>query len=144
ALPFWFAKDPVRMSWMVNADLILLYLWVLFLEIRNIVRVARMHETLKGWARERSTKFSLLVAAFVHLLVTTIGDSGDYHRWGNGMRYSMPIFFLLVILWEESWTPKWLARRPKLKIALFFAMLAFWIPYQFYYFWMYTKFQWVS
>jgi hypothetical protein len=56
----------------------------------------------------------------------------------------MPVFYLLVILWDESWTPRFLVDRPKWRRNLFIGMLFFWIPYQLYYLYLFTQTIWVS
>jgi hypothetical protein len=137
-LPPWFARYPTRMSWMINADTILLYGYVIYLEAKallgNVVR----------FTSERALRFSLLAAGFVHVMITTLGDSGELHRWGNGMRYTMPAFFVLVFLWDPEWTFPWLKARPKVRKYLYFGMFAFWIPYQLYYLYLFTQTVWVS
>jgi hypothetical protein len=138
-LPPLFARDPVRMSWIVTADTIITLGAVLVVEACRFGRAA----TRKVDA-DRFLRFALLAGGFVHLMITTLGDSGDWHRWGNGMRYTMPVFYLLVILWDESWTPRFLVDRPKWRRNLFIGMLFFWIPYQLYYLYLFTQTIWVS
>lgn len=142
--PPWFVRDPVKMSWLINADLILLYSYVLFIESKAVWSLRKNLEAAKKLLETRMLKISLLIGGFTHLLITTIGDSGDWHRWGNGIRYSMPTFFLLVILWDKAWIPGWLESRPKLKQGLYYALIAFWVPYQLYYLFLYTRQVWVS
>lgn len=131
----WHARDPVKMSWMINVDLILVYAYILFLEFRKLWRAPDP---------ARSSRLALLIGGFIHLLITTIGDSGAWHQWMNGMRYSMPAFFLLVILWDSAWIPGWLESRPSLKRVLYFSLLAFWIPFQIYYLYLFSRQAWVS
>lgn len=143
-LPFWFAKDPLRMSWMINADVMLLYLFAIYREagfIRNENRQELVHSRTLG---ERTLRISLLMGGLVHVFITTLGDSGDWHRWTNGMRYTMPAFFLLVILWDHRWNPHWLESRPNLKKGFWIFLLANWLPYQLYYLWLFSKQEWVS
>ncbi len=138
-LPYWFAKDPTRMSWMINADLIVIYGTVLFLEARSSLRKGASVLT-----PERFLRFSFLAGGLAHLLITTLGDSGVEHRWGNGMRYSMPVFFLLVFLWDEAWTPRILARGSIWRRRVYWALIALWAPYQLYYLYLFTRTLWVS
>jgi hypothetical protein len=138
-LPPLFARDPVRMSWILTADTIVALTAVLVYEGRRLVRAA----TGKIDA-DRFLRLALLAGSFVHLMITTTGDSGDWHRWGNGMRYTMPVFYLLVFLWDDAWWPKFLANRPKWRRNLYAGLLAFWIPYQLYYLYLFTQTAWVS
>jgi hypothetical protein len=137
-LPHWFAKEPMRMSWVITADLIIVLIYVLYAEGKRLWRSRLDAEPFRVFT------YAVLAAVFVHLLITTIGDSGGYHRWRNGMRYSMPVFFLFVLLWEESWMPEGIAKRPGLKKALWYACLTLFIPYQIYYFWLFIRGGWVS
>ncbi len=142
-LPPLFARDPVRMSWIITADTLIALTAVLVTESRRFAADATKKAAKKIDA-DRFLRFALLAGAFVHLMITTLGDSGDLHRWGNGMRYTMPVFYLLVFLWDESWTPRFLAERPKWRRNLFIGMLFFWIPYQLYYVYLFTQTNWVS
>lgn len=136
--PPYFAKDPTRMSWMITADTIVLYGYALFREGKTLLASAR------SLPAEKLLRFGCLAAGLAHLLVTTLGDSGELHRWGNGMRYAMPAFYLLVFLWDEAWTPEFLKARPALARGLYRALLLFWVPFQFYYLYLFTKTTWVS
>jgi hypothetical protein len=137
-LPHWFAKEPMRMSWVITADTIVVFIYVLFVEGKRLWRSRLDAKATRIFA------YGVLAAAFAHLLITTIGDSGGYHRWRNGMRYTMPAFFLLVLLWEESWLPEALAKRPRFKRGLWYACLSLFVPYQIYYFWLFVRGGWVS
>jgi hypothetical protein len=137
-LPHWFAKDPIRMSWIVTADTLIALIYALSLEGSRLWRERRT--IVKG----RWLRYGILSAAFVHLLITTMGDSGGYHHWRNGMRYTMPVFFLVVLLWDSSWIPRWLEERPRLRKGLEYAVLALFAPYQVYYFWLFIQGAWVS
>ena len=137
--PPYFARDPIRMSWLVNADLLIVFVYCIFIESREIFRITKDRLT-----SDRFLRFGLLLGGLGHLLVTTLGDSGEFHRWMNGMRYSMPMFYLIVFLWDSAWTPAWLAARPPFQGILGYALFAFWIPYQLYYLYLFTQAYWVS
>ena len=85
--PFWFAfiTEPMTISIIVNSVLLLWFAVHLMLIFRP-----PSHSRILGNA--------ILVGAFAHLLVTTYADSGTYHNWGNGMRYSAPVFFVAAAL----------------------------------------------
>lgn len=137
--PYWFAKDPTRMSWIVTADTLVAYGYVIFLESRRIFSMGR-----KPIDSSTLLRFGILAGGLGHILMTTLGDSGEFHRWGNGMRYTMPALYLLVFVWDADWTPKWLVNRPVWRRNLFIATLVLWIPYQLYYLYLFTQNFWVS
>jgi len=134
-----FARDPTRFSWIVNADTIVVYSYVLVLEGRALFSELKLR-----FSPERSLRFALLAAGLVHVLITTLGDSGSEHRWGNGMRYTMPALYLLVFLWDREWTPRWLLVRPKIRRFAYLAALVFGFGFQLYYLYLFTKWTWVS
>jgi hypothetical protein len=135
-LPFWFAKDPTRMSWIIVSDtLIAIGVAIRAIVGKGFAPLARLEESLPAF---------LVVAATVHLLITTIGDSGDHHRWGNGMRYALPVFYLLVALWKREWTPEWIRRRAGWEHRIWLGLVLFFTPFQVYYFTLFLLGKWVS
>lgn len=119
-----FFNDPVQMSRILVLDTFILYSYAL-IRARGLGRI-------------------LLGGGLAHLFITTGGDSGTWHQWMNGMRYVMPAFFLIVILWEKEWTPKILERHHGWKRALVILLALFWLPYQLYYLYLYSLKIWVS
>jgi hypothetical protein len=143
-MPFIRIAYPMTMSKIITADLFTLYGLAIFKEFRNAFRMLRS-STLAEWLfNSRMLDFALLLGGAAHLFATALGDSGSHHRWMNGLRYSMPPFYLLVLLWKEEWFPHWLITRPRLMRGIYYALLVMGFCLEVYYLRLFTLGKWVS
>ncbi len=136
-LPPRFPHDnTLGWSWTVNLYTIMVYLYAVIREVPLFVR--------KPTDESQILRTGLLLGGFAHLLITTIGDSGEWHYWMNGMRYTMPALFLLILLWNRDWTPTFLEHRPRWKWAIVAVLVLLWLPYQIFCVYRFTQNHWVS
>lgn len=120
--------------------------WLVILVVTFIL-IAVLFKTFRKLSFENLFEKALLLGASAHFMITVSGDVGPWDRWGNGMRYSMPTVYILVILFKREWLPAALLnsivlRRSALLLlgltlmALFYLQMGYLIRF--------TRIEWVS
>lgn len=144
--PFEFSHlvtDPRIMSWLV-------------IVVVTVILGSALFQVFRKWPRTGlnatppvKSRFDtvLLIGATVHFLITVCGDVGPWDKWGNGMRYSLPTVFILVILFKQDWLPAVFHHsRPLRRVSLVFLAVVLLVLFYFQmgYLIRFTRIEWVS
>jgi hypothetical protein len=117
-VPAHMLEDTRRISWVVATAVILGTLYACARAVPSALRALREER------REEFLRSFLRFGSAAHLFIVLCGDVGPWDAWGNGMRYSMPSAFLLVVFFSPDWIPAAIRRRREMRLIAAGALVA--------------------